>query len=189
MALSAAATKFRALNITQRRLAQLFAVKERTVRHWRYGDRHLPRGVAILVHLLAAGAITVAQIEQAAAAAVPSPAHTRTDGKAEPEPPAPYPVEPAPAQTQTALAPTLAQKVVALAPNTCHWPTGDPRHPDFHFCGRPTTAPPYCNEHRIAAHMTPPVGGQKPSNLAAGPPRTGFGRPSHDVGGTVALSV
>ena len=197
------ATEFRAalgaLNITQRRLAQLFAVNPRTVRHWRYGDRRLPRGVAILVHLLAAGVITINQVEQAAA--VPAPA--RTNGDAKPKSSTPRPVEPAP--EQSALAPTLtdpslttAEKIVALAPNACRWPYNDPRHPNFYYCGRPTAVPPYCNEHRITAHMTPPAGGQKPnspSRLAAPyqAPADGTGRPSHDVGGPraapVALSV
>jgi len=194
MALSAAATEFRALNITQHRLAQLFAVNPRTVRHWRYGDRRLPRGVAIVLRLLAAGVITISQVEQAAA--VPAPA--QTNGSAKPKPPTPRLVTPAP--EQSALAPTFtdpslttAEKICALTPGVCRWPCGDPKHPDFHFCGGPAAKGPYCEEHRIAAHMTPPVSGQKPSSLAAWPPRigsrNGTRRPSHDVGGTVALSV
>jgi hypothetical protein len=199
MALSAAATEFRAalgaLNITQRRLAQLFTVNPRTVRHWGYGDRRLPRGVAIVLRLLTTGVVTVEQVEAAALVST------------KPEPPAPLLVGPAP--ERSALAPTLAdpslttaEKIVALAPNACRWPYNDPRHPNFYFCSRPTAAPPYCNEHRIAARMTPrpqqaPIGGQKPSSLATWPPRTGSrdgtGRPSHDVGGPraapVALSV
>jgi DNA-binding transcriptional regulator YiaG len=181
-----------ALNITQRRLAQLFTVNPRTVRHWGYGDRRLPRGVAIVLRLLATGVVTVEQVEAAALVS------TRTNGGAKGEPP-----------EQSALAPTLAdpsrttaEKILALAPNACRWPYNDPRHPNFYFCSRPTTAPPYCNEHRIVAHITPgpqqaPIGGQKPSSLAAWPPRTGSragtGRPSHDGGGPraapVALSV
>ena len=170
MALSAAATEFRALNIPQRRLAQLFAVTPRHVRRWKSGDRHIPHAVAIVLRLLVVKAVTIDQIEQIAA-----PVPAQTNGGAAPEPPASLLVEPAPVQAQ-------AQTALAVA---CRWPIGDPRHPDFRFCGRPTTAPPYCNEHRIAAHMTPPVGG----NLAARPPRTGFGRPSPDVGGTRAASV
>src|SRR6516225_4278822 len=197
MALSAAATEFRALNITQRRLAQLFAVNPRTVRHWRYGDRRLPRGVAIVLRLLATGVVTVEQVEAAALVS------TRTNGGAKGEPPALLRVGPAP--ERFAVAPTLAdpslttaEKIIALAPNACRWPYNDPRHPNFYFCSRPTAAPPYCNEHRIAAHMTQaPSGGQKPDSLAAlAAPyssRDGTGHPSHDVGGPraapVALSV
>ena len=192
MALSAATTEFRAaldaLNITQRRAAKLFNVTSRHIRRWRSGDRRLPHAVAIVCNLLTMGVVTIEQVE----AATP-----RTNGGAEPKPPAPLLVEPARAE-----AATVAQKVYALEPGTCRWPLGDPQHPDFRFCGSPTVAPPYCNEHRIAAHMTPrpqqaPIGGQKPSSLAAWPPRTGSrdgtGRPSHDVGGPraapVALSV
>lgn len=34
-------------------------------------------------------------------------------------------------------------------PTTCQFPIGDPREPDFHFCGRPITPDgrPYCPEH------------------------------------------
>jgi len=196
MTLSAATTEFRAalngLGLTQHHIARLFTVNPRTVRHWRYGDRRLPRGVAIVLRLLATGVVTVEQVEAAALVS------TQTNDGAKPEPPAPLRVEPAP--EQSALAPTLAdpslttaEKIVALAPNACRWPYNDPRHPNFHFCSRPTAAPPYCNEHHIAAHMTPrpqqaPIGGQKP-----GSSRDGTGRPSHDVGGPraapVALSV
>ena len=150
-----------ALNITQRRLAQLFAVNPRTVRHWRYGDRRLPRGVAIVLRLLATGVVTVEQVEAAALVS------TRTNGGAKGEPPAPLLVEPAPEQSVDPSR-TTAEKIVALAPNACRWPYNDPRHPNFYFCSRPTAAPPYCNEHRIAAHMTQaPSGGQKPDSLAA----------------------
>ena len=192
MALSAATTEFRAaldaLNITQRRAAKLFNVTSRHIRRWRSGDRRLPHAVAIVCNLLTMGVVTIEQVE----AATP-----RTNGGAEPKPPAPLLVEPARAE-----AATVAQKVYALEPGTCRWPLGDPQHPDFRFCGSPTVAPPYCNEHRIAAHMPlrpqqAPIGGRKPSSLAAWPPRTGSrdgtGRPAHDVGGPraapVALSV
>jgi hypothetical protein len=203
-ALSAAATEFRAalgaLNITQRRLAQLFTVNPRTVRHWGYGDRRLPRGVAIVLRLLATGVVTVEQVEAAALVS------TRTNG-GKGEPPAPLRAESA--LEQSALAPTLAdpslttaEKVLALGAGTCRWPRGDPRSHDFCFCGAVAEKGPYCKRHHIAAHMTPrpqqtPGGGQKPSSLAAWPPRTGSrdgtGCPSHDVGGPraapVALSV
>ena len=166
-----------ALNITQRRLAQLIAVNPRTVRHWGYGDRRLPRGVAIVLRLLATGVVTVEQVEAAALVS------TRTNGGAKGEPPALLRVGPAP--ERSALAPTLAdpclttaEKVVALSSNSCRWPRGDPRHSDFSFCGAVTEKGPYCARHFAAAHMTPrpqqaPIGGQKPSSLAAWPPRTG----------------
>jgi GcrA cell cycle regulator len=158
------------LGIAQCRVARWFGVGPRSVRRWRHGDRRVPRGAEILLRLLTAGAVTIDQVEQAAA-----PVPARTNGDAKPKPPAPRPVEPAPEQSALASAltdPSLttAEKIVALAPNACRWPYNDPRHPNFYFCSRPTAAPPYCNEHRIAAHITPrpqqaPVGGQKPSKL------------------------
>src|SRR5262245_25331889 len=45
------------LGIAQHRVAKLFAVSLRSVRRWRHGDRRVPRGVAIVVRLLAAKAI------------------------------------------------------------------------------------------------------------------------------------
>ena len=37
----------------------------------------------------------------------------------------------------------------------CRWPHGDPREPDFHFCGAPTIAGlPYCAEHARMAYQT-----------------------------------
>jgi hypothetical protein len=69
-----AADEFRAtlgaLGIAQRRVAQLFGVGPRSVRRWQCGDRRVPCGVGIVLRLLAAGAVTVAQVEQAA---VPAP--------------------------------------------------------------------------------------------------------------------
>ena len=36
-----------------------------------------------------------------------------------------------------------------LKPDQCCWPEGDPRKPDFHFCGRTKTPDrPYCEHHR-----------------------------------------
>src|SRR5262249_33724237 len=80
-----------ALGITQHRVAQRFGVGPRSVRRWQYGDRRIPRGVGIVFRLLAAGVVTVDQIEQAA---IPVPA--RTNGGANLGPPAPLFVAPAP---------------------------------------------------------------------------------------------
>ena len=93
------------LGLAQHRVAHLFGVGPRSVRRWQDGDRRVPCGVDIVLRLLAAGAVTVAQVEQAA---VPIPA--RTNGSAKPEPPAPLLGAPAP--EQSAAAPTEA---VALA--------------------------------------------------------------------------
>jgi hypothetical protein len=69
-----------ALGLTQHRVAQLFGVGPRSVRRWQHGDRRVPCGVGIVLRLLAAGVVTVAQVEQAA---VPIPA--RTNGTAQPK--------------------------------------------------------------------------------------------------------
>ena len=33
----------------------------------------------------------------------------------------------------------------------CRWPIGDPKHPDFHFCGAPTNDRVYCPGHMARA--------------------------------------
>lgn len=40
-------------------------------------------------------------------------------------------------------------RIGELSPGQCCWPEGDPRKPDFHFCGRSKPAlEPYCPHHR-----------------------------------------
>ena len=157
-----------ALDITQRHAARLFSVSPRHIRRWRSGNRRVPPAVSIVIRLLVAGMATVDQIEQVA---VPVPA--RTNGGAKPELPAPL-VESAPVQ-----AVTLAEKVLALGPGTCHWPHGDPQNPDFHFCGDPVVEPPYCERHHAAAYVAPRAGarfvahGYQPRPPAAGTLRQG----------------
>jgi hypothetical protein len=72
-----------ALGLAQDRVAKVFGVGPRSVRRWQHGDRRVPCGVRIVLRLLAAGAVTLAQVEQAAA-----PIPVRTNGSAEPESPA-----------------------------------------------------------------------------------------------------
>src|SRR5262245_53786096 len=71
------------LGLTQCRVARLFNVTPRHVRRWQHGDRRIPNGVAIVVHLLTAKLVTIDQVE----AAVPVAA--RANGDAKPEPPVP----------------------------------------------------------------------------------------------------
>ena len=151
-----------ALGIAQHRVAQLFGVGPRSVRRWQDGDRRVPCGVSIVVRLLACGAVTIDQVEQAAVA-IPA----RTNGGAKPEPPAPLLVAPAPEQSAAAPAEaaaladpglSTAEKVVALAPGDCRWPCGDPGRPDFHFCGSPVARRPYCEHHRAMAYAAPLTG-------------------------------
>ena len=55
----------------------------------------------------------------------------------EPEPPMPVVVAP--------VAPTSGRG--------CQWPVGDPKQPDFHFCGQPSEiGRPYCAKHCAIAY-------------------------------------
>jgi GcrA cell cycle regulator len=169
-----------ALGIAQHRVAKLFGVGPRSVRRWQCGDRRVPCGVDIVLRLLAAGTVTIAQVEQAAV-----PVSAQTNGGSEPEPRAPRLVEPTPEQSELActtatdprvrvarkelpldVAPddapagvglTTAEKVLALSPGTCRWPCGDPDHPDFRFCGSPVANEPYCDHHRAMAYNSSPM--------------------------------
>lgn len=41
-----------------------------------------------------------------------------------------------------------AVSLLELTSENCHWPIGDPHHPDFHFCGRSALeGRPYCAHH------------------------------------------
>ena len=164
MALSATATEFRAtlgaLGLTPRHAAKLFAVAPRAIRRWQDGTRSVPRAVTLVCRLMAVGAVTIAQVEQAA---VPSP--IQTSGGAEPTPAGTRHAHVARrrlarAKTTTLADPgqTTAEKLCALPPRTCHWPCGDPRDRDFHFCCDPTLEPPYCPRHRAAAYLAPRPG-------------------------------
>jgi len=198
-----AATELRAalgtLDIQQHHVARLFGVTPRSIRRWQHGDRRVPCGVGIVLRLLAAGAVTVAQVEQAAVF-VPA----RTNGSAKPEPPAPLLVEPAPAPATLVRAEaatfadsglTTAEKVIALAPGACRWPCGDPGHPDFHFCGDPVAKRPYCEHHRTMAYMAPRTGGGHGAHIRLVAqwghqwPKTSCPKGTHHAAAPVALSV
>jgi GcrA cell cycle regulator len=185
------------LGIAQQRVAALFGVGSRSVRRWQDGERRVPHGVGIVVRLLAAGMVTVEQVERAAnpisartnggaksePPVVESPSElepaleqfaladaeavtfadpdltlsARKNGGAEPEPPAPLPLEPVLESSAPLAEPlTTAEKVAALTSRSCRWPSGDPQHPDFHFCGGAVVAPPYCDAHRALAYLAPP---------------------------------
>lgn len=49
---------------------------------------------------------------------------------------------------------TKIRSVIDLQSNSCRWPIGDPRHSNFHFCGK-TAIPgkPYCLEHAQLAYV------------------------------------
>lgn len=41
--------------------------------------------------------------------------------------------------------------------SACKWPVGDPKRPDFHFCGKePVPGKPYCESHLGMAHSRAP---------------------------------
>jgi transcriptional regulator with XRE-family HTH domain len=140
--LSGAATEFHeilgALGFAQRRVAQLFGVGSRSVRRWQRGDRRIPLGVNILMHLLTAKTVTIEQVEQVAVAL-----SARTNGGG----------SPAPLRGDANPTPTIGEKILAL--EGCRWPFGDPRHANFRFCGSPVVGKSYCECHRRMAYMAP----------------------------------
>ena len=45
---------------------------------------------------------------------------------------------------------------LSLTERMCKWPFGDPKKPDFHFCGKAVdVAVTYCAEHRAIAYQAP----------------------------------
>jgi GcrA cell cycle regulator len=50
--------------------------------------------------------------------------------------------------------PTRGATILALTERMCKWPVGDPKHADFHFCGKTAQAGmPYCAEHAAIAYQ------------------------------------
>lgn len=96
----------------------------------------------------------------------PSPIR-RVGGEAElPLEAAPAPKPAAPAKPKAAPKAKTAAKKTAAAPKekyitvndltttTCRWPIGDPKDPDFHFCGKEViSGKPYCLEHCEEAYV------------------------------------
>jgi GcrA cell cycle regulator len=55
-----------------------------------------------------------------------------------------------------AAPPTCRIELKDLRRSHCRWPQGDPRKPDFHFCGRPAgRGQTYCPHHRAHAYVQP----------------------------------
>jgi hypothetical protein len=137
------------LGVRPSSFACLLGRSARTVRHWLHGDRSISCELEILLRLAGSGKIALADLAAAAS--------TRTNGDIKSEPPAPLRIEPASEQAAVDYSDasfSIAEKVVALGPEACRWPYGDPRHPDFHFCGSPVGAKPYCERHRIMARRS-----------------------------------
>lgn len=64
-------------------------------------------------------------------------------------------VEPPRRMEKEAIPPGGGVALIDLSERMCKWPIGDPREPDFTFCGRairPGT--PYCPEHAAAAYQS-----------------------------------
>jgi len=103
----------------------------------------------------------------------PSPIKNRSVGVSRPRPPRRPRVEHAPTPRAVAAAPAIHQHrhvepppieledmpgatILTLTDRICKWPIGDPRHPDFHFCGRASAEGlPYCTEHARRAYQPP----------------------------------
>lgn len=56
------------LGLSQLGAARVFNANDRTVRRWAIGERSVPSGVAIVLRLLLAKKITIADVENAAGA-------------------------------------------------------------------------------------------------------------------------
>lgn len=59
-----------------------------------------------------------------------------------------------------------------LEANDCRWPVGEPRHPDFHFCGeQQASGRPYCEHHwNMAFQPARPRQRPQPQPLVILPP-------------------
>lgn len=67
-------------------------------------------------------------------------------------PPRHMEIRPAPIEVEDVPGATI----LTLTDRICKWPIGDPRHPDFHFCGRASAEGlPYCADHARRAYQPP----------------------------------
>ena len=61
---------------------------------------------------------------------------------------------------------TKRKALLDLERNDCRWPIGEPKHPDFHFCGRPRAPDrPYCALHWAMAFQPPRPRHQTPAAI------------------------
>ena len=68
--------------------------------------------------------------------------------------PQPRRIEPPPPAVELEDVPGAT--ILTLTDRICKWPIGDPRHPDFHFCGRASAEGlPYCADHARRAYQPP----------------------------------
>jgi len=106
----------------------------------------------------------------------PSPIKNRSVSVARPRPPRRPRVEHVAAPRAVAAPPVAPQRhveavhihkhievedgpgatILTLTDRICKWPIGDPRHPDFHFCGKASAEGlPYCTDHARRAYQPP----------------------------------
>jgi GcrA cell cycle regulator len=102
--------------------------------------------------------------EAAATPAAPAAAPSSSPSAAHaPSAPAAAPVH-APSSSAKKNQPAKVFTLTDLTHNTCRWPIGDPKHEDFHFCGKQVyPGKPYCLDHCAQAY----VGSNKPRNEEA----------------------
>ena len=62
--------------------------------------------------------------------------------------------------------PTRGATILALTERMCKWPVGDPKHQDFHFCGKPSL--PYCAEHAAVAYQPASSGKKRDEDRSVG---------------------
>jgi GcrA cell cycle regulator len=66
------------------------------------------------------------------------------------------PIEPMPEPEPLELGDGSGATILTLTDRMCKWPIGDPRSPEFHFCGRPVGASSsYCAYHMRMAYLAP----------------------------------
>jgi hypothetical protein len=104
----------------------------------------VPFGVAILVRFLAAGVITVDQVEAAARVNGGTPEPESASGESNDE----GDDDANDAAAALVESESVASKVLALAPGECRWPEGNLDDPaGFRFCAAPIARGRYCAAH------------------------------------------
>lgn len=69
--------------------------------------------------------------------------------------PSPIKKDAAPKVVKPKIQKTDKMSLLDLKLNSCRWPIGEPKDPDFHFCGKDTiTGKPYCPEHCKVAYTS-----------------------------------
>ena len=116
------------LGLSRTRLASLLARAPRTVRHWAFGTRIVPREVAILLRLACMHKITVDDIANRG-------------------------FEPVAADQDSAQ--EIGLEIDQLNGKTCRWPLQESKT-SMRFCGEVTvTDSVYCSAHAAAARRSP----------------------------------